>query len=171
MRLVITLSVAAAVTVMSGAILVLLGTVMRLKPTYPAGGLARLGLDVVAAGVASGLVVLVVFAFTRGRAAHRPPRRRASALNPTTVYSPGGLLDMPGEARGHGHPPRRNSGTQGSPGARHPRGCPARTLPRALVRQPRPPGHPVHRVASGAMTGRPRPVPELSHHGRPVTRG
>jgi len=115
---------------------------MRRGTAHPAGGTERLGLDVGAAGVAFGLVVLVVFAFTRGRAAHRPARRRTSALDPTSVYSPGGLLDLPGEARGPGHPARESSGTWRSPGTRGSAGGPA------PVRMPGPPATPGAREAA-----------------------
>src|ERR1035438_8808517 len=113
MRLVIILSVAGAATVMLGAILVVLGTAMRLVTKHPAGGVTRLGLDVGAAGIAFGLIVLVIFAFTRGgparrteelppsarrKSASRQPSARAHVLKPTSVYTTGGLLDMPGEA-------------------------------------------------------------------------
>ena len=60
-RLVIVLSVAAAVTVMIGAILVAAGPVMRMVTKRQPAHLTRLGLDVIAAGIAFGLVVLVVF--------------------------------------------------------------------------------------------------------------
>ncbi|HYX60861.1 MAG TPA: hypothetical protein VE888_17845, partial [Streptosporangiaceae bacterium] len=139
---------AAAVTVLIGAIL---------EATHQPAHMTRLGLDIAAAGVAFGLVALVVFAIggtgrsrsRAGRADHRrgAPRpepaaasrgqsrpsghgkdqgrpgtqqpgtqrpgaapaggpagrdgaarsRRPPLLNPTNVYSPGGLIDPPGE--------------------------------------------------------------------------
>jgi hypothetical protein len=142
-RLVIVLSVAAAVTVLIGAIL---------EATHQPAHMTRLGLDVAAAGVAFGLVALVVFAVggtgrsrsRAGRADHRrgapcPEPRAASRghsrlsgqgrdqgrpssqqpgtqqpgaarsgrpplLDPTNVYSPGGLIDPPGESRAPGTP-------------------------------------------------------------------
>ena len=163
MRLVIVLSVAAAVTVMVGAILVAVSVVMRMVTKHQPAHMTRLGLDVVAAGIAFGLIVLVVFAIGRiggagrsrpsqGRADHRrgapgpepaaasqgrgrspghgrdrvragaprgdaqrsgvPPAGghggreggarsgRPPLLKPTNVYSPGGLIDMPGDGRG-----------------------------------------------------------------------
>jgi hypothetical protein len=149
MRLVVTLSVAAAVTVMVGAVLVILGTVIRLVTKHPASGMTHLGLDVGAAGIAFGLIVLLVFAFARRGADRRAASRRRSAgrqqhaatagehghagrdtatrsarshvLNPTGVYSPGGLLDIPGEARAPRHPAQGtwgSSGTWESPGTR-----------------------------------------------------
>ncbi len=128
-RIVIVLSVAAVVTVMIGAILMAMH-----QPAH----MPRLGLDVAAAGVAFG-VVLVVFAIGRigragrsrpraGRADHRrgAPRPepvaasrgrgghaggdgaarsgRPPLLNPTNVYTPGGLIDPPGEGRAPGTP-------------------------------------------------------------------
>src|SRR5260370_29566710 len=130
---------------MLGVILVVLGTAMRLLTRHPAGRITSLGLDVSAAGIAFGLVVLMVFAFTRIGASgwsrssakatdrrnsadrqqsaasqrHAQGRLRASApsggdghagrnararsarpqvLDPTTVYSPRGLLDVPRQA-------------------------------------------------------------------------
>jgi hypothetical protein len=156
-RLVIVLSVAAAVTVMVGAILVAVGPVMRMVTKRPPAHLTRPGLDVIAAGIAFGLVVLVVFATTRiggagrrrrrkGRADHRrgaarqdpaaAPRGRSRSpgdgqdrlrdstkpagghaprdgaarsarppvLNPTNVYSPGGLIDVPRDGHRPGTP-------------------------------------------------------------------
>src|SRR5262245_29784362 len=118
--------------IMSGAIL---------ATTHQPAHMTRPGLDVAAAGVALGLVALVVFAIggtgrSRSRAsradhrrgaprpgtqrpgAHRPgaapaggPAGRGAArsgrpplLNPTNVYSPGGLIDPPGESRAPGTP-------------------------------------------------------------------
>ena len=139
---------------------------MRMVTKHQPAHMTRLGLDVVAAGIAFGLVVLVVFAIGRiggagrsrpraGRADHRrgAPRPepaasrghgrspghgqdraqtgaqragaqrggapsvgghagrdggarsgRPSVLNPTSVYSPGGLIDMPGDGRAPGTP-------------------------------------------------------------------
>ena len=186
MRLVIVLAVAAAVTVMLGAILVAASVVMRLLTRHEPANMTRLGLDVVAAGVVFGLVVLVLFAIARigtggasrppvaaaqhrrgavgpqpeaaspeygqpsGRGTsqgHRQDRLRAGArpagsgqggarsgrpsvLNPTNVYSPGGLLDMPRDGRAPGAPagqdipeilrtagPPPRPGAPGGPGA------------------------------------------------------
>src|SRR4029077_17434215 len=68
MRLVIVLAVAAAVTVMIGLLLMAASVVMRLLTRHQPAHMARLGLDVVAAGVVFGLVVLVFFARARARA-------------------------------------------------------------------------------------------------------
>ena len=156
-RLVIVLSVAAAVTVMIGAVLVAVGPVMHMVTKRQPAHLTRLGLDVIAAGIAFGVVVLVVFAIARiggtgrrrprkGRTDHRrgaarqdpaaalrghgrspgqgrdrlrdgtPPggdhaprdgaarSARRSVLNPTNVYSPGGLIDVPRDGHGPGTP-------------------------------------------------------------------
>ena len=56
-RLVIVLSVAAALTVMIGAILVAVSVVMRMVTKHQPAHMTRLGLDVVAAGIAFALVV------------------------------------------------------------------------------------------------------------------
>ena len=126
---------------------------MRMVTKRPPVHLTRLGLDVIAAGIAFGLVVLVVFAIARiagagkrrprnGRTSHRrgavrqnpaaapggyggspapgQDRLRASppsggghrpreggrppVLNPTNVYSPGGLIDVPRDGHGRGTP-------------------------------------------------------------------
>src|SRR6266487_1513485 len=161
---------------MIGAILIATSVVMRTVTKHQPAHMSRLGLDVVVAGIAFGLVVLVVFAVGRiggagrsrpraGRADHRrgAPRPepaasrghgrspghgkdrarpgtqragaqragaqqagaqrggapsagghagrdggarsgRAAVLNPTSVYSPGGLIDMPGDGRAPGTP-------------------------------------------------------------------
>jgi len=185
-RLVIALSVAAAVTVMIGAILMAASVVMRMVTKHQPAHMTRLGLDVVAAGIAfrpggPGGVRHRGGSGERGRsrprggpggspsrrppvpnprppAGHGPvtgarqgpgparcsagrcsagrrsagavpsgagaqrggapsaggPRRGATAaarvsgrppvLNPTGVYSPGGLIDMPGDVRAPGTP-------------------------------------------------------------------
>ncbi|HMH35314.1 MAG TPA: hypothetical protein VK584_00150, partial [Streptosporangiaceae bacterium] len=77
-RLVIVLSVAAAVTVMIGAILL---------ATHQPAHMTRLGLDVAAAGVAFGLVALMVFAIggtgrSRSRAGRADHRRGAPRPEP-----------------------------------------------------------------------------------------
>ena len=164
MRLVIVLAVAAAVTVMLGVILVAVDVVMRLVTKRQPANMGRLGLDVVAVGIAFGLVVLVVFVIARigsagrsrspgstadhrrgssrprpaasggrgqppghGRAREQSHREqgqerlragapsaggghgggrsaRPSVLNPTHVYTPGGLIDVPRDGRAPGTP-------------------------------------------------------------------
>src|SRR6266516_58954 len=124
---------------MIGAILIATSVVMRTVTKHQPAHMTRLGLDVVVAGIAFGLVVLVVFAVGRiggagrsrpraGRADHRrgAPRPepvaasrgrgghaggdgaarsgRPPLLNPTNVYTPGGLIDPPGEGRAPGTP-------------------------------------------------------------------
>ena len=100
MRLVLVLAVAAAVTVMIGAILVAVGPVMRMVTKRQPAHLTRLGLDVIAAGIAFGLVVLVVFAVTRiGRAGRRRSRTGR------TGHRRGAARQEPAAAtRGHGRP-------------------------------------------------------------------
>src|SRR5579859_1674411 len=86
----------------------------------PSGShLTSLGVAVAAAGLVLGLVTLLVSRFTRARrprrgrrAGHRrraaparPGRERRRVLDPTSVYSPGGLIDVP-----------RDAGAPGSPG-------------------------------------------------------
>ncbi len=126
MRLTIVLSVAAAVTVMIGLLLMAASVVMRLLTRHQPAHMARLGLDVVAAGIVFGLVVLVFLARARigsgGRSRSRAgtaDRRRGAVrpgsagqgrspghgppvLNPTNMYSPGGLIDVPRDGRGPG---------------------------------------------------------------------
>jgi len=114
MRLVTVLAVAAAATVMIGALLMAASVVLRhvtRHPPVPPPHLARIGLDVIAAGAVFGLVVLVLFAFGRlGRnrvaaatppPAASPPSGRRPVLKPTNVYNPGGLIDVPRD----GHAP------------------------------------------------------------------
>src|SRR4029077_8665766 len=78
---------------------------------------SSLGVAVAVAGLAVGLVTLLVFACTRaGRSRRRRPgghrhraaaspgpgRERGQVLKPTSVYSPGGLIDVPRDARSPG---------------------------------------------------------------------
>ena len=79
MRLVIILAVAAAATVMLGAILVAASVVMRQVGRHPPAHLARIGLYAVAAGIGFGLVVLVLFAIGRIGTAGRSRPRTATA--------------------------------------------------------------------------------------------
>ena len=90
-RLVIVLSVAAAVTVLIGAIL---------EATHQPAHMTRLGLDVAAAGVALGLVALVVFAIggtgrSRSRAGRADHRRGAPRPEPAAASR--------GQSRSSGH--------------------------------------------------------------------
>jgi len=106
MRLVIVLSVAAAVTVMAGAILVAVSVVMRMVTKHQPAHMTRLGLDVVAAGIAFGLIVLVVFAIGRiggagrsrpsqGRADHRDTAETGSGPAPRGVMLSGPVFRRP----------------------------------------------------------------------------
>jgi len=85
-RVVTVLSVAAAVTVMLGAILVLASVVMRLVTRHQPAHMIQFGLDVVAAGIAFGLVVLVAFAIGRiggaGRSRHGRSAARGRSAEP-----------------------------------------------------------------------------------------
>ena len=101
----------------------------------------HLSVALVVAGLAVGLVGLLVFAFTRsGRsrgsarrrpAGHRhraapsagPGRERGRVLNPTTVYSPGGLIDVPRDVRASASEgAARACGFSDPPGAARPPG-------------------------------------------------
>jgi hypothetical protein len=99
--------------VMLGAIVLAVGLAMRHVNRHAAGQVAVLGLGMAAAGMAFGLLVLLVFALTRAVTAARArpagpdakrPRgagvrpRSGQVLNPT-VYSPGGLLGAPRDSR------------------------------------------------------------------------
>ena len=95
-RLVIVLSVAAAVTVAIGIILVAADPVMRLLAKRQPAHLTRLGLDVIAVGITFGLVVLAVFAIVRigGLGRRRPgkgrtDRRRGAARQGSATASRG----------------------------------------------------------------------------------
>ena len=117
MRLVIALSVAAAVTVMIGAILIAASVVMRMVTKHQPAHMTRLGLDVVVAGIAFGLVVLVVFAIGRigGAGRSRPRAGRAD-------HRRGAPRPEPAASRGHGRSPghgkdRARPGAQGRGGA------------------------------------------------------
>jgi len=210
-RLVIVLSVAAAVTVMIGVILMAVGAIMRMVTKHQPAHVTRLGLDVAAAGIAFGLVVLVVFAIARiggagkprpraGRADHRrgaarqepaaasrahgrspghgkdrlraaPPAgghagrdggarsARPHVLNPTNVYSPGGLIDVPRDGHGPGAP-----GGQDIPEILRTAG------PGPASRGPAPGGPVPGAPAGGRAQDRPssgRPGPPPPRHGYP----
>jgi hypothetical protein len=102
-RLVIVLSVAAAVTIVLGATLVAASVIRRLLTGHQLANMTRLGLDVVAVGVAFGLVVLVAFVIARigttgrsGRPAGTADHRQGAA-RPQTAASARG----PGKSSGH----------------------------------------------------------------------
>src|SRR5215470_8832147 len=105
MRLVIVLSVVAAVTVMIGVILVAVGPVMRMVTKRQPAHMTRLGLDVIAAGIAFGLVVLVVFAIVRISGAGGRGRRkgktghRRGAVRQDPAAAPGGQGTSPGPGK------------------------------------------------------------------------
>src|SRR5580704_4894969 len=95
-----------------GGILVVASTVTHLIGRRPGSPVASLGVALGVAGLAVGLVTLLVFAFTRTGSRRRPAghrhrgaayqgsgRARGRALNPTNVYSQGGLIDVPRDAR------------------------------------------------------------------------
>ena len=156
-RLVIILSVVSAVMVIAGGILVVASTATHLIGRRPGSHYTSLGVALGAAGLAVGLVTLLVFAFTRaGRSRRRPAghRRRAAAspgsarergraLKPTSVYSPGGLIDVPRDARTPG-----SAGAARSPGFDGPRDheAPASGGAREAFRPP---------TAGGASRGSP----------------
>ncbi|HEY1321425.1 MAG TPA: hypothetical protein VGF32_14310, partial [Streptosporangiaceae bacterium] len=102
-RLVIVLSVVAAVTVMLGALLVAGGPVMRMVNRRQPAHLTRLGLDVIGAGIVFGLVVLVVFAVVRISGAGGRGRRRGR-----TGHRRGAVRQDPAAApRAHGKAPEQ----------------------------------------------------------------
>ena len=100
-RLVIALSVAVAVTVMIGAILIAASVVMRMVTKHQPAHMTRLGLDVVAAGIAFGPVL-------SGPALSGPALSRA--VRSGVVLS--------------GAEPRRPAATPGATAARGPGGRP-----------------------------------------------
>jgi hypothetical protein len=75
MRLVISLAVLSAAAVLAGLALVVMSTVAHVVSTRPAGHVTTIGLALGAAGLAVGLVTLLLAAFTR---AGRPATARAS---------------------------------------------------------------------------------------------
>ena len=110
-RLVIVLSVVAAVTVMIGALLVAGGPVMRMVNRRQPAHLTRPGLDVIAAGIAFGLMVLVVFAIMRingaggrGRRKGRTGHRRG-AVRQDPAAAPGGQGTSPGPGQDRAREP------------------------------------------------------------------
>jgi hypothetical protein len=152
--------VVAAVVVLGGVALVILGSVMQYHATRLPGGMTRLGQEVGAAGIVLGLIVLVLFAVIRRSA-------RKQALNPTSVYSPGGLLDVTRES-------------QEPVGARPPRStcqalceapAPVSRIPMLHSARSRHPWRPpAGGAAAGASTGRqPRQAPVTRHRGLPTS--
>ncbi len=119
-RLVIVLAVAAAVTVMLGAMLVAASVVIRLLTQQDPTNMTLLGMDLVAAGVAFGLVVLVVFAIARiGTAGRSRPsagtadhRRGTIGPQPAASHEPG---KSPGRGTPQGH--RQDRLRAGAPAA------------------------------------------------------
>ena len=86
MRLVIILSVVSAVLVIAGGFLVVASTATHLVGTHSGSHYTSLGVVVGAAGLAVGLVALLMLAFTRaGRSRRRRPaghRHRAGSSAP-----------------------------------------------------------------------------------------
>jgi hypothetical protein len=101
-RLVVALALAAAVTVMLGVILVAASVVMRLLTRQHPADMARLGLELVAAGIVFGLVVLVVFAVTRIGSIGRLRTSRDRDRRSDTSRPQSALSDGPGRSPGHG---------------------------------------------------------------------
>ena len=183
MRLVIVLSLAAAVTVMIGAILVAVSVVMRMVTKHQPAHMTRLGLDVVAAGIAFGLIVLVVFAIGRiGGAGRSRPRQgradhRRGAPAPSPRRPPEGMADHRDTAKtGAGRGSQRSGvppeATPGARAERVPGGRPRSSHERVLTWRP-------HRHARGWPT-RPdgQDIPEILRTagaapvpGRPGARG
>ena len=113
-RLVIILAVAAAVTVMLGAILVAASVVMRLLTRHDPANITRLGMDVVAAGVAFGLVVLVVFAIARIGTARKVPAACRYGGSPAEGASARNRRHPTGPASHQGAAHRRGTARTGS---------------------------------------------------------
>ena len=78
-RLVITLSVVSAVMVLAGGILVVATTATHLIGRRSGGHVTSLGVALGVAGLAVGLVTLVLFAFARSRRGRKGRRARAAA--------------------------------------------------------------------------------------------
>ena len=137
MRLVTTLSVVSAVMIVAGGILVAASRAAHVTGHPAEGHISSLGVALGVAGLAVGLVTLLIFAVTRGgKSAHRKPashrrrarqaaapgRERGQVLNPTTVYTPGGLIDVPRDVRASASEgAAKPSGFSGPPGATAPR--------------------------------------------------
>src|SRR5437588_12069550 len=100
---------------MIGAILIAASVVMRMVTKHQPAHMARLGLDVVAAGIAFGLVVLVVFAIGRIGGADRS-RPRAGRAD----HRRGAPRPEPAAPSGHGRAPgpRPDRAPTGGHGAR-----------------------------------------------------
>src|SRR5579859_5823068 len=105
MRLALFLAVAAAATVMAGALLMGASVVVRhvtRHPPVPPAHLARIGLYVIAAGIAFGLVVLVLFAVGRpGRSRMSKPEANTPGHGPEVPRAPSAAPP------GHGRPAGR----------------------------------------------------------------
>jgi hypothetical protein len=144
------------VVVVAGGILVVAGKRSRDHVT-------SLGVSVAAAGLAVGLVALLVYSSTRGRrsarrrpAGHRhratsagPGRERKRVLDPTSVYSPGGLIDVPRDARAPGSPgAARAAGVSEPPGTMRPSGSQG-----AREARTGPPPRPGYQAGMQAATG------------------
>ncbi|MGH3172294.1 MAG: hypothetical protein ACRDPF_00295, partial [Streptosporangiaceae bacterium] len=116
---------AAAVTVMIGAILMAASVVMRMMTKHQPAHMTRLGLDVAVAGVAFGLVVLVVFAIGRiggtGRSRPRAGRadHRRGAPRPHPAAASRGHGRSSGHGKDRGRPSTQQPGTQ-RPGTQRP---------------------------------------------------
>src|SRR6201986_4368649 len=109
---------------MIGAILVAVGPVMRVVTRRQPAHLTRLGLDGIAAGIAFGLVVLLVFAIVRISGAGVRGRRkgktghRRGAVRQDPAAAPGGQGTSPGQGQDRlragtapagGHAPREGA--------------------------------------------------------------
>ena len=195
-RLVITLSVVSAVMVMAGGILVVASTATHLIGRHSGVHVTSLGVALGVAGLAVGLVTCW---FSRspgpegqaGRprrpAGHRhratasagPGRERGRVLKPTSVYSPGGLIDVPRDARAPGSAgAARSSGFDGPQGTTRPpasagrsRGLQAADRGRRFTRHQARSRRPSQaRLAAGRMgTAPPRPGYQAGAHPAPGT--
>ena len=123
--------------IVAGGILVAASRAARVTGHPARGHISSLGVTLGVTGLAVGLVTLLIFAVSRGgrsaRRKHASHRRRAGpaaaagrerggVLNPTTVYSPGGLIDVPRDVRASASEgAARTSGFSGPPAATPPR--------------------------------------------------
>src|SRR5579872_6820888 len=156
--------------------MVVAGGILVVAGKRSGGHVTSVGAPLAVAGLALGLVALLVFLPTRGgRSARRRPashRRRAAAsagpgrqrkgvLDPTTVYSPGGLIDVPRDARASG-----SAGSTRTPGFYDPSGGIGSPGPQAAREPFRPPA-----AGSAPQSGTGEARPPIGRMGPPPRPG